>query len=90
MMWGNIISTQSLFHGIYSSPLAGNLPYFIFDRFFTLASVKKIYFLPSFRMAFLMPGSKNVGKSSPKFYTFLDEGDMYGTNVIRNFGLLTE
>ena len=31
--WVPIISTHSLFHGIYSCFLAGNLPYFIFDRF---------------------------------------------------------
>ena len=30
---GTIISTQSLFHGISSASLAGNLPYFLFDRF---------------------------------------------------------
>ena len=33
MMQGPIISTQSLFRSIYSDILAGNLPYFLFDRF---------------------------------------------------------
>ena len=33
MAWGPIISTQSLFRGISSASLAGNLPYFIFDNF---------------------------------------------------------
>ena len=31
--WGAIISKQMLFHGIYSDSLAGNLSYFIFERF---------------------------------------------------------
>ena len=34
--------------------------------------------------------STNVGKSLPPLYQFLDEGDMYGTNVLHNFGVFTE
>ena len=33
IIWDNIRSTNSLFHGISSANLAGNLPYFLFDNF---------------------------------------------------------
>ena len=46
MTQGPIISTHSLFHGIYSALIACILPYFRFDRFFKLASVTISYFLP--------------------------------------------
>ena len=47
-------------------------------------------YLVPFRRHLLCQSSTNVGKSPPLFYPFLNEGDTYSTNVIHNFGLLTE
>ena len=82
-----IRSTYILFHGIYSANLAGNLPYF----YLIILYVGKChnYLLPSV-YNFSCRDSTNVGSSLPPFYLFLYEVDTYGTNVICNFGVLTE
>ena len=51
--WYQIISTNSLFHGIFSDYLTGNLPYFIFDSFLCWQVSQLV---TSFRTASLMPG----------------------------------
>ena len=51
--WDLIRSTNSLFHGIFSGYLTGNLPYYIFDRF-VCWQVSQLG--TSFRTAYLMPG----------------------------------
>ena len=87
MTWAPIITKQSLFHGISSANLAGNLTYF----YLIILYVDKChnYLLPS--GGHLLCGfSTNIGKSSPPLYPFLDEGYTYGTNVIHNFGVFTE
>ena len=82
-----IISTHSLLHGIYPANLAGNLPYFLFDRF---VCWQVSQFLPYFVLLLLCWASTNFCGLLPMFYLFLDKGDTYGANIIRNFGLLTE
>ena len=53
MTWAPMRYTQSLFHGIYSDSLAGNLPYFLFDCFLH-CQVSQL--IPSFRTESLMSG----------------------------------
>ena len=51
--WQTMICADSLFHGISSASLAGNLPYFLFDHF---VHWKVPQLVTYFRMAYLMPG----------------------------------
>ena len=87
MTEGTIRSTHSFFHSISSDSLARNLPYFYLAVFYVGKCHN--YFLPSGRRL-LFRVSKNVGESSPPFDPFMDEGGIYGTNVMRNFGLPKE
>ena len=87
MNWGPVRSTQSLFRGISSANLAGNLLLF----YLIVLYVGKCHnYLLTSGQNILCRASTNVGKSSPPFYLFLDEGYTYGTNAIRNFVVLTE
>ena len=67
--------------------LAGNLAYFIFDN--VLRWQVSPILLPSGQI-FQCRASTSYGWSLSPFYTILDGGDTYSTNVILNFGVLTE
>ena len=45
MTWGPIIYTHSLFRGIFSASISGNLLYFLFERF-SHWQVSQLSFLP--------------------------------------------
>ena len=87
MTWVPIRYTQILFRGISSASLDGDLPYFIFDSF---ARWQVSQLITYFWKVSSCQASTNVEESLCPFYPFLDEGDTYGTNVIRIVGKLTE
>ena len=77
--------TKSLFHGIFSATVDGNLPFFYL---LYVGKYKKL--LNSIRMAFWCRTSTNVKNSLFPFHPFLEEVDMYNLNFIHNFGILKQ
>ena len=80
-------STHSLLHGISSASVYANLPYFLFG-YFLRWQVSQLF--TSFQTAFLIPGQYKRCTIIASTLLLMDEGYMYGTNIICNFGVLTK
>ena len=82
---GYIRYTKILFHGISSSDVAGNLPYFKFI-FYTLTSIPITNFHPNV----FSKTSTIFYESFFLSYPLLGDRYSYNFNLLRNFGVLMD